>query len=551
MRRFMKPSVRGHLAWACRATSHAPPLRSLVSLVRHQQLCLPSQNEEEKKTQRLRGANNILQIQHFHVTRQTEIWPIILGAGVAYMGLKFFHNYYEAKEKGTLKPVKEKKEKKKKKTGPSIEELWGSAEFGKVTGIMGLDTGTMYSRVAVSFEEGAKVVENAEGSRGTPSIVGMQGEEFMVGTQAKTLPHLYAPQELIGRRVDDPGVVAFVEDMGYAPFVNKGIGGTMQLVVGDSGIKTSPELLTAKLIAHMGGIASANVESGACSHAFLALPLEAAVSPKVHRAMQVAAEQANLTLLGAAPAPLCSVLGAIVEAGGMDEIGMELPATVVICDVGRSTDITVLRVVDASDDHGLNGLGRLPHAEDDIDIIHSTSAPFVGGRKFDQSVIDWLCNEFKKANNLDLTVDGMTMQRVEAAALAARIELSNKLQSEINEPFITADATGPKHLIASLSRSQLDRLCRGNVDQVTLACKNAMRDALESMPAEDLANAYVAVIGGMARMPALAAAVHETLASNGVTNPTPIELSQPEEVTAIGAGIKGAIRAKGAAGEDQ
>merc|ERR1711871_1186933 len=337
--------------------------------------------------------------------------------------------------------------------------------------------------------------------------------------------------------------------MGYSSFVNKGIGGTMQLVVGESGVKTSPELLTSKLIDQMGSIASANVESGNCSHAFLALPPDAVLSPKVHRAMQVAAEQASLTLLGAAPAPLCSVLGILAEAGGMDEIGMELPATFVVCDVGRSTNVSILRILDASEDHGLSGQGALPHSEDDIEVLHSASAPFVGGRLFDKSLIDWLCDDFEKANKLDLTSDPMTMKRVEDAARTARIELSSKLQSEINKPFITADVTGPKHLLATLSRSKFEQLCRDEMHQISHTCKSAVMEAAKQMTADDMANVHVSVIGGMARMPALVSTIFKAIESTDIANPSLIDTNEPEEVTAVGAGLKGAIRARGAASE--
>ena len=160
------------------------------------------------------GGGQLQQTRQFHVTKQREIWPVIVGAGVVYLGLKFFNNYYEAKEKGTLNKAPEKKKKPKKKSGPSIEDLWGSAEFGKVSGIMGLDTGTLFSRVSVGNETGAKVVENAEGARGTPSVVGVQGEDFLVGLQAESLPHICAPQQLIGRKMGDDSVTAFIQDMG-------------------------------------------------------------------------------------------------------------------------------------------------------------------------------------------------------------------------------------------------------------------------------------------------------------------------------------------------
>jgi molecular chaperone DnaK len=481
------------------------------------------------------------QTRQFHVTKQREVWPIILGAGVAYLGLKFFNNYYEAKEKGALKKAPEEKKKPKKSRGPTTEDLWGSAEFGKISGIMGLDTGTLFSRVSVGSEKGAKVVENAEGARGTPSIVGVQGDEFLVGTQAETLPHIYAPQQLVGRKFDEESATAFIEDMGYEDYVKKGIGGSMQLIVGDSGVSSSAEMLTAQLISHMKGVASANVESGKCSHAFLALPAEAAVSPGVHQAMQIAAEQANLKLLGAAQAPLCGLIGALASSGDLGDEGLGESSVVVLCDVGRSTDIAVMRVDEVCGEHGIEGIGPIPYEEDHVEVLHMASEPFVGGRLFDKSVIDWLVHDFERQNKIDLTTDEMTMMRVRNAAQSARLELSSKIQSEINEPFITADATGPKHLIATLPRSKLEMLCRGDADKIVAMCNRAVEAA--GLSAEELDSAHLVILGGMARMPMVVEEVRKAMKAKGGENMKYMQLDQPEEMVALGAGIKGAVKA--------
>ena len=254
----------------------------------------------------------------FPLTARQDVWPIILGAGVVYIGARFLQNYYAAKEKWELhkSPKRAKTDSEAESNNNIADEIWGdTAEFGKITGIMGLDAGSLYSRVSVLSTDTGKVqvVENAEGQRATPSCVGVQpGTDteddewsFLVGTQAETLPHIYAPNVLIGRRYDDKKANSFIKDLQYEDYVKKGIGGTMQVIIGDSGVPSSPELLTSKLISHMRSVASSHLDTGNCSHAYLALPAEAAVSPRVRSAMQIAAEQSNLCLLGASQEPLC------------------------------------------------------------------------------------------------------------------------------------------------------------------------------------------------------------------------------------------------------
>ena len=525
-----------------------------------QQCKINKQNNNNNVNNTTAADNNqqLVQKHNFHVTRKAEVWPILVAAGVIYVGARFLQKYYAAKESGELnKPRKrEKKIGDKKDKKESAEDLWGgSVEFGKVTGIMGLDTGTLYSRVSVLSTDTGKVqvVENAEGQRATPSCVGVQdGDEgessFLVGTQAETLDHIYAPNALIGRRFDDEKASAFIKDLQYEGNVKQGIGGTMQLIVGDGGedsVASSPELLTSQLISHMRTVASSHIDTGNCSHAFLALPAEAAISPRVHSAMQIAAEQANLRLLGAAQEPLCGLLGSIASLGGMENIGggedgMETPSLVIICDVGRSTDVSILRIIDADDDHDMEHIGLVPHLEEHVETVYMTSDQFAGGRVFDNAIIDFLVSDFEKENKLDLTSDKMTMKRVTEAARNARIELSSKLQSEINEPFITADATGPKHLMHDMSRSKLESLSRDAMEKVFNVCKKAINES--EVDKDELANAHLLVLGGMARMPSLVSGVKKCFMDAGCTDLKVIEIEQPEEMNVYGAGLKAAIK---------
>ena len=493
----------------------------------------------------------------FHLTARQDVWPIILGAGVVYIGARFLQNYYAAKESGELHKSSKKAttDSEPEDKNSTTDEIWGdTAEFGKITGIMGLDAGSLYSRVSVLSTDTGKVqvVENAEGQRATPSCVGVQPStdteedewSFLVGTQAETLPHIYAPNVLIGRRYDDEKANAFIKDLQYEDYVKKGIGGTMQVIIGDSGVPSSPELLTSKLISHMRSVASSHLDTGNCSHAYLALPAEAAVSPRVRSAMQIAAEQSNLCLLGASQEPLCGLLGAISSLGGMEKIstGISPPSLVIVCDVGRSTDVSILRIVGADAEHKIEGVGTIPYSQNHVETVHMASDPFAGGSLFDQALVDYIVSDFERQHKIDLRVDPMTAKRVKDAARAARIELSSKLQSEINEPFITADATGPKHLLYDLSRSKLEKLCANSVEKVLNVCKSAMESCENEISDSELQNANLVVLGGMARMPYLVDRLRQGFVEYGCSNLNSIKVEQPEEMNAYGAGLKAAIK---------
>ena len=169
-----------------------------------------------------------------------------------------------------------------------------------------------------------------------------------------------------------------------------------------------------------------------------------------------------------------------------------------------------------------------------------TSDQFAGGRVFDNAIIDFLVSDFEKENKLDLTSDKMTMKRVTEAARNARIELSSKLQSEINEPFITADATGPKHLMHDMSRSKLESLSRDAMEKVFNVCKKAINES--EVDKDELVNAHLLVLGGMARMPSLVSGVKKCFMDAGCTDLKVIEIEQPEEMNVYGAGLKAAIK---------
>ena len=164
---------------------------------------------------------------------------------------------------------------------------------------------------------------------------------------------------------------------------------------------------------------------------------------------------------------------------------------IIICDVGRSTDVSIARIIDADDDHDMEHIGLVPHLEEHVETVYMTSDQFAGGRVFDNAIIDFLVSDFEKENKLDLTSDKMTMKRVTEAARNARIELSSKLQSEINEPFITADATGPKHLMHDMSRSKLESLSRDAMEKVFNVCKKAINES--EADKDELVNAHLLV----------------------------------------------------------
>ena len=170
------------------------------------------------------------------------------------------------------------------------------------------------------------------------------------------------------------------------------------------------------------------------------------------------------------------------------------------------------------------------------------SDPFAGGRLFDQAVLDYLVSDFERQHKIDLRVEPMTAKRVKDAARAARIELSSKLQSEINEPFITADATGPKHLVYDLSRSKLEKLCVHPIEKILNVCKSAIDSCENKISDSELQNANLIVLGGMARMPSLVDRLKQGFVEYGCSNLNWIKVEQPEEMNAYGAGLKAAIK---------
>ena len=264
-------------------------------------------------------------------------------------------------------------------------------------------------------------------------------------------------------------------------------------------------------------------------------------------------EQSNLCLLGASQEPLCGLLGAIASLGGMENnaAGILTPSLVIVCDVGRSTDVSILRVVGADAEHKIQSVGTIPHAHNHVETVHMESDPFAGGRLFDQALVDYIVSDFERQHKIDLRVDPMTAKRVKDAARAARIELSSKLQSEINEPFITADATGPKHLLYDLSRSKLEKLCVDPIEKILNVCNTAMESCENEISDSELQNANLVVLGGMARMPSLVDRLRQGFVAYGCSNLNLIKVEQPEEMNAYGAGLKAAIKLNEVIGSEE
>ena len=179
--------------------------------------------------------------------------------------------------------------------------------------------------------------------------------------------------------------------------------------------------------------------------------------------------------------------------------GILTPSLVIVCDVGRSTDVSIFKVVGADAEHKIEGVGTIPYSQNHIETVHMASDAFAGGRLFDQALVDYIVSDFERQHKIDLRVDPMTAKRVKDAARAARIELSSKLQSEINEPFYNCRCTGPKHLLYDLSRSKLEeKLCVDPIEKILNVCNTAMESCENEISDSELQNANLVVLGGIA-----------------------------------------------------
>lgn len=373
--------------------------------------------------------------------------------------------------------------------------------------VIGIDLGTTNSCVAVMDGQNAKVIENAEGARTTPSMVAFTGDdERLVGQPAKrqavTNPEktLFAIKRLIGRRYDDPTTK---KDQDLVPYkIVEGENGDAWLEV--DGKKYSPSQVSAFILQKMKETAE-NYLGEKVTQAVITVP--AYFNDSQRQATKDAGKIAGLEVLRIINEPTAAAL-----AYGLDK---KEAGTIVVYDLGGGTfDVSVLEIGDGV-----------------FEVKSTNGDTFLGGEDFDARIMDYLADEFKKDQGIDLRQDTMALQRLKEAAEKAKIELSSSMQTDVNLPFITADSSGPKHLNVKLTRAKLESLVEDLIERTMKPCKSALKDA--GLSAGDIDE--VILVGGMTRMPKIIEKVKETFGKE------PHRGVNPDEVVAIGAAIQGGV----------
>ena len=374
--------------------------------------------------------------------------------------------------------------------------------------IIGIDLGTTNSCVALMDGKDAKVIENSEGARTTPSIVGFTDDERLVGQPAKrqavTNPEntLFAVKRLIGRRIDDP-MVEKDKDMVPYSIVDEGNGDAWVKVDEQ---KYSPSQISAFILQKMKETAESFLGQDV-SQAVITVP--AYFNDAQRQATKDAGKIAGLEVLRIINEPTAAAL-----AYGLDKEGGK---TIAVFDLGGGTfDISILEI-----DDGL------------FEVKSTNGDTFLGGEDFDMRIVDYLANEFKKENGVDLKSDKMALQRLKEAAEKAKIELSSQSQTEINQPFISMDpkTSQPLHMVIKMTRSKLESLVSDLITRSLKPCQAALKDAGLSKSEID----EVVLVGGMTRMPKVIEEVSKFFGKE------PHKGVNPDEVVAMGAAIQAGV----------
>ncbi|MBE6447286.1 MAG: molecular chaperone DnaK [Alphaproteobacteria bacterium] len=371
--------------------------------------------------------------------------------------------------------------------------------------VIGIDLGTTNSCVAIMDGTNPRVIENAEGVRTTPSVVAFTDkDEKLVGQAAKRQAvtnfknTFYAIKRLIGRRADDDYLKKYHTPYEIVPADNG------DAWVDSRGKKYSPSQISAFVLQKMKESAE-NFLGEKVTEAVITVP--AYFNDAQRQATRDAGKIAGLDVLRIINEPTAAAL-----AYGLDKKSSGLIA---VYDLGGGTfDVSILEIGDGV-----------------FEVKATNGDTFLGGEDFDKRIIDYLAEEFKKDNNIDLRTDNMALQRLKEAAEKAKIELSSAMETDINLPFITADATGPKHLSVRLTRAKFESLVEDIVQRTIEPCKNALKDAGVSASQID----EVVLVGGMTRMPRVVECVKEFFGKE------PHKGVNPDEVVAVGAAIQGGV----------
>ena len=378
--------------------------------------------------------------------------------------------------------------------------------------IIGIDLGTTNSCVAIVENGIPKVIENSEGARTTPSIIAYANDEILVGASAKrqsvTNPKntIYAAKRLIGRKFKEQAVQ---KDIDLMPFE------IMEAANGDAWVRAAgkelaPPQISAEVLRKMKKTAE-DYLGHAVTQAVITVP--AYFNDSQRQATKDAGQIAGLEVLRIINEPTAAALSY-----GVDKTD-KADRKIAVYDLGGGTfDVSIIEIANVDGDK-------------QIEVLSTNGDTFLGGEDFDQRIMDFLVDEFKKDNGVDLKQDVLALQRLKEAAEKAKIELSSSAQTSVNLPYITADTGGPKHMNVTISRAKLESLVDELIQRSIAPCKTAMADA--KVTAADIDE--VILVGGMTRMPKVQEAVEKLFGK------APRKDVNPDEAVAAGAAIQGAV----------
>jgi molecular chaperone DnaK len=380
--------------------------------------------------------------------------------------------------------------------------------------VIGIDLGTTNSCVAVIESGKSKVIENSEGARTTPSIVAYSHEEVLVGASAKrqavTNPKntIYASKRLIGRKFKEQAVQKDIDLMPYE---------IMEAKNGDAWVRAqgkelAPPQISAEVLRKMKKTAE-DYLGHEVTQAVITVP--AYFNDSQRQATKDAGQIAGLEVLRIINEPTAAAL-----AYGVDKQD-NVDRKIAVYDLGGGTfDVSIIEIANVD-------------GEKQIEVLSTNGDTFLGGEDFDQRIMDYLVDEFKKDSGIDLKNDMLALQRLKDSAEKAKIELSSSAQTEVNLPYVTADASGPKHLVVKLTRAKLESLVDELIQRSIEPCKVAMKDA--KVTAADIDE--VILVGGQTRMPKVQEAVEKLFGK------APRKDVNPDEAVAVGAAIQGSVLA--------
>lgn len=380
--------------------------------------------------------------------------------------------------------------------------------------VIGIDLGTTNSCVAVIENGNTRVIENSEGARTTPSIVAYANDEVLVGASAKrqaiTNPKntIYAAKRLIGRKFKEEAVQKDIDLMPYTIVENDN--GDAWVQAGDK--KLAPPQISAEVLRKMKKTAE-DYLGEEVTKAVITVP--AYFNDSQRQATKDAGRIAGLEVLRIINEPTAAAL-----AYGVDKADNR-DRKVAVYDLGGGTfDISIIEIANID-------------GEKQIEVLSTNGDTFLGGEDFDQRIMDFLVDEFKKEQGVDLTKDVLALQRLKEAAEKAKIELSSSAQTDVNLPYITADATGPKHMNIKLTRAKLESLVDDLIQRSIKPCSVAVQDAGVKLSDID----EVILVGGMTRMPKVQEEVEKFFGK------APRKDVNPDEAVAAGAAIQGSVLA--------